>query len=208
MQRHSMAGSKARPWRTACGPATVGAPDAQRNPVTPEAISWVVAPSDPALQRIVLDTNACLDLFVFNDRVGGPLRALLEARRAQAVTDAACRAEWHHVLRYPHLGFDPERIGAAEAAFDGLVRDWPDPDAVAVPQPHPIAGPVPVAAPPALPRCKDPDDQKFLELAACCRARVLVTRDASLLRLSKRAFAVAGFVVLPPQTAAALIALD
>lgn len=174
--------------------------------------------------RIVLDTNACLDLFVFNDRVGGPLRALLEAGRAQAVTDAACRSEWQRVLRYPHLGFDPERIAFAEAAFEAWVVEWADagPDAAmhlmrgpasTVPKAPPAGwapppGPVPSEPPaplPPLPRCKDPDDQKFLELAARCGARVLVTRDASLLRLSKRAFAVAGFVVLPPQAAVALL---
>ena len=175
--------------------------------------------------RVVLDTTACLDLFVFNDRVGGPLRALLEARRAQAVSDAACRAEWQRVLRYPHLAFDPDRLAAAEAAFDALVSDWPDggPDetvrlargaASALPAapwrgPNPGSVPIQPAAPlPPLPRCKDPDDQKFLELAARCAARVLVTRDNSLLRLSRRAQAIAGFVVLPPLAAVALLEQD
>jgi predicted nucleic acid-binding protein len=165
----------------------------------------VVADRDPP--RIVLDTNACLDLFVFNDRLGGPLRALLEAGGANAVTDAACRAEWHRVLRYPHLGFAAARVAAAEAAFDALVRDWPvqgsRPDSAALP----VADRSPDAAtPPALPRCKDPDDQKFLELAARCAARVLVTRDNSLLRLSRKTLALSGFVVLPPQASVALLA--
>ena len=179
-----------------------------RNPAAPEAVSCRVAASDPAVQRIVLDTNACLDLFVFNDRVGGPLRALLAAGRAQAVTDAACRAEWQRVLRYSHLAFEPERIAGAEAAFDGLVLDWPGPDARVGSDGLPTADRLPdsaAAASPVLPRCRDPDDQKFLELAARCGARVLVTRDHSLLRLSKRAFAVAGFVVLPPQATVALL---
>lgn len=179
----------------------------------------------PMVPRVVLDTNACLDLFVFNDRVGGPLRALLEARRAQAVSDAACRAEWQRVLRYPYLAFDPDRIAAAEAAFEALVSGWPEggpelvapltrkPASVAAMAPWP--GPQPGSAAvrseaalpplPPLPRCKDPDDQKFLELAARCAARVLVTRDNSLLRLSRRAYAVAGFVVLPPLAAVALL---
>jgi predicted nucleic acid-binding protein len=158
--------------------------------------------------RLVLDTNAGLDLFVFNDRVGGPLRALLEAGRARAVTDGACRAEWRRVLRYPHLGFEAERVAAAEAAFDALVSDWPAAEAAIAAQAMGAAGPIAAGgrvAAPGLPRCKDPDDQKFLELAARCGARVLVTRDASLLRLSKRAFAVAGFVVLPPQATVALL---
>jgi uncharacterized protein len=147
------------------------------------------------LPRLVLDTNACLDLFVFNDRVGGPLRALLVEGRARAVTDAGCRGEWQRVLRYPHLGFDADRIAAAESAFDALVVEWPE----SAPAAHALATTM-------LPRCKDADDQKFLELAARCGARVLVTRDASLLRLSRRMLAVAGVAVLPPQATVALLA--
>ncbi|MFN7550915.1 MAG: putative toxin-antitoxin system toxin component, PIN family [Pseudomonadota bacterium] len=173
------------------------------------------------IPRLVLDTNACLDLFVFNDRVGGPLRALLESNRALAVTDAVCRAEWQRVLRYRHLAFEAERIAVAEAAFDALVVEWPAGDAAApLGSPAGLASQVPtaaapdttaasaaspIAASPPLPRCKDPDDQKFLELAARCAARVLVTRDDSLLRLSRRGQAVAGFIVLPPLAAVALL---
>lgn len=36
-----------------------------------------------------------------------------------------------------------------------------------------------------LPRCRDADDQKFLILAARCRADLLLTRDKLLLRLSR-----------------------
>lgn len=172
------------------------------------------------IPRLVLDTNACLDLFVFNDRVGGALRALLESKGAQAMTDAACRAEWLRVLRCPHLRFEAGRIAVAEAAFEALVTECPPGDAaIALGAPAGPASQVPMAtapdwlagavpsplAPPPLPRCKDPDDQKFLELAARCGARVLVTRDHSLLRLSRSAQAVAGFVVLTPQASVALL---
>jgi hypothetical protein len=37
-----------------------------------------------------------------------------------------------------------------------------------------------------LPRCRDPDDQKFLELARACRADLLLTRDRALLELARR----------------------
>ncbi len=36
-----------------------------------------------------------------------------------------------------------------------------------------------------LPRCRDTDDQKFLILAARCRADLLLTRDKLLLRLNR-----------------------
>jgi predicted nucleic acid-binding protein len=144
-----------------------------------------------ATARLVLDTNACLDLFVFGDPRAAALGALLARGDAQAVDDDDCRGEWLRVLRYPDLALDAAAIAAAHARHAELVCRWDGPGR-------------PPGLPP-LPRCRDPDDQKFLELAARCGARVLVTRDASLLRLSRRTQAIAGFVVLQPQAAVAML---
>lgn len=140
-----------------------------------------MAASDP--QFIVLDTNVCLDLFVFADPACAGLAAAVADGRLAAVTDPDCRAEWIRVLGYPALRLDVDRKARAMAAFDAAQRS--------LPRGAPAPGVV-------LPRCRDPDDQKFLELAARCGAIALVTRDASLLRLSRRTLAVAGFVVVPP----------
>jgi predicted nucleic acid-binding protein len=43
---------------------------------------------------------------------------------------------------------------------------------------------------PALPRCSDPDDQKFLALAQDAAADWLLTRDKAILRLKRRLNAV------------------
>ena len=43
-----------------------------------------------------------------------------------------------------------------------------------------------VAATAGMPRCSDPDDQKFLELAAATRAQILVSKDRALLKLRRR----------------------
>ena len=37
-----------------------------------------------------------------------------------------------------------------------------------------------------LPACRDPDDQKFLELALAARAQCLLTKDHALLELARR----------------------
>ena len=47
-----------------------------------------------------------------------------------------------------------------------------------------------------LPRCVDPDDQKFLELALAARADVLLTKDHKLLELARRTRA---FAILNPR---------
>ena len=43
-----------------------------------------------------------------------------------------------------------------------------------------------MAETPPLPKCRDPDDQKFLELARDCGADYLVTKDKALLVLARR----------------------
>ena len=77
------------------------------------------------LPRLVLDTNVCLDLFVFGDASCATLRDALRAGAVQAVTDAACRDEWLRVLGYPQLALDAARRAAAVAAFDESVRLLP-----------------------------------------------------------------------------------
>ena len=53
---------------------------------------------------------------------------------------------------------------------------------------------------PPLPRCKDPDDQKFLELALRCGADFLVSKDNALLRLKGRTRL--PYAIVTPQAAA------
>jgi predicted nucleic acid-binding protein len=49
-----------------------------------------------------------------------------------------------------------------------------------------------------LPRCRDRDDQKFLELAYQASATALLTRDEELLRLARRTKRNGLFFILPP----------
>lgn len=119
--------------------------------------------------RVVLDTNVLLSLFVFADSRFAPLRAALEAGRWQALTSAACLAEFSRVLDYPQFALSAAHRAAAQAAYLGIVQI-----VYAVPQ---------EAA--ALPKCKDKDDQKFLELARDGAADWLVTADKALLRLRR-----------------------
>jgi uncharacterized protein len=140
-----------------------------------------MSPSPP---RFVLDTNVCLDLFVFDDPQCASLFAALRAGRIEWVTREDCCVEWQSVLTYPQLGLSAEDRARAQHLFDTWVRRIA-PDATAQ---------VPVA----LPRCRDPDDQKFLELAQQAGAVALLTRDDALLRLARRTKRDGLFVILPP----------
>jgi putative PIN family toxin of toxin-antitoxin system len=133
---------------------------------------------------VVLDTNVWLDGLVFADARVAVLFAALRGGGMQAVTDAACRAEWQRVLRYPTLNLAPPRCLALERDYDALTSQFESAGAQVVP---------------ALPRCRDPDDQKFLELARACGAVALLSRDAELLRLSRRCERAFGFVVQTPE---------
>jgi putative PIN family toxin of toxin-antitoxin system len=123
----------------------------------------------PCAGPIVIDTNVCLDLFVFLDPRWDSLLGSLERAELRAVTRADCRDEYLAVLRYPHLPLDDARRALAAARFDALVT-------VVAPDSKPIR----------LPVCSDRDDQKFLELARDAGASVLITKDKALLKLGRK----------------------
>ena len=133
-------------------------------------------------KRIVIDTNVCLDLFVFHDPRWADLLAALENGSVEAVTRADCRAEYLVVLHYPHLPLDDAKRPVAAARFDALVR---------------------VVAPEAslarLPTCTDRDDQKFLEVARDARADILITKDKALLKLARKTAQAGMFRIMLPE---------
>lgn len=135
-----------------------------------------------AALRVVVDTNAVLDLWAFGDgRVAG-LRAALEAGYLDWVGTTAMRQELEMVL---HRGV-ANRYGAQAdvvlAQWDHHVRLWAA-DA-ASPTDHRL-------------RCRDGDDQKFLDLALASEAQWLLTSDRDLLSLARRARS-AGLEVCSP----------
>jgi putative PIN family toxin of toxin-antitoxin system len=132
--------------------------------------------------RVVLDTNVCLDAFVFDDPRVAPLLAALTSGEVEAVTRADCRDEWLAVLAYPTLKLDETRRLEAAARFDRLVTLLEE-----------------VAPAEKPPRCRDPDDQKFLELASASGAAVLFSRDAEVLRLARRVARDGQFDIMKPE---------
>lgn len=137
------------------------------------------------MDRVVIDTNVLLALGIFSDPVVAPLRAALAAGTIKAVRSAATDAEWQEVLARPALfAVPPERQAM-------LLADW---QAMALLVEAP--GPAPF-------RCRDPLDQKFLELAVTARARWLVTRDKALLKLRRKARKLGLAIVTPECFAAA-----
>ncbi|MBC7514672.1 MAG: putative toxin-antitoxin system toxin component, PIN family [Herminiimonas sp.] len=134
--------------------------------------------------RLVLDTNVCLDLFVFRDPRRAALAAALQDGSIEAVTCADCRNEWLAVLHYACFALDETRRAQCIAQFDAVIRCLE------------IEG-NPQGA--VLPRCSDKDDQKFLELARDSNASVLLTKDRALLKLAGKCRRAGFFAIADPQ---------
>ena len=137
---------------------------------------------------IVLDTNIVLDLFVFGDASVAPLHAQLQVGTLQWLATGAMRDELERVLAYPQImkSLQHHQRSAAQvlANFDALVHL------------QPVAAKAPVT-------CKDPDDQKFIDLAVAHRAPLL-SKDHAVLCMAKRLLALG----VAAQTAMQFIAVS
>lgn len=119
--------------------------------------------------RIVLDTNAVLDLLLWHNAELDCVAQALAAGPAQLVCDEACLRELRTVLRYPKFGLDDAQAAALYEAYCMKLELSPLPDSPDTRQP----------------RCRDREDQKFFDLAVRASADLLVTRDRALLRLGR-----------------------
>ena len=124
--------------------------------------------------RLVLDTHVWLDWLVFEDPSIVRIRNAVGTGRAEAYIDAVCEEE---LVRVMARGFAKRTLDAqAQAECLATCRKFATRiDAVA-----------PEGARAALPRCGDPDDQKFLEAALAANAQFLITKDRKLLALARK----------------------
>ena len=138
--------------------------------------------------RLVLDTNVWLDWLVFDDPGLAPLRSAVSSGRAEVFIDETCAAELARVLgrKLGRRTLDATAQAAALAECRRLARTIE-----------------PSAERAELPKCRDSDDQKFLEAAAAARADVLVTKDEALLELSRRRTRPPPFRIVTPHAFAA-----
>jgi predicted nucleic acid-binding protein len=118
----------------------------------------------------VLDTNIVLDLWVFDEPKAHALRTRVETGASQWLATAAMREELARVLAYPQI---VKRLTHRSLPADTVLGHF---DRWAQLQPD---------APKAEYACKDPDDQKFIDLAVAHTAS-LHSKDAQVLCMRKR----------------------
>ena len=135
----------------------------------------------------VLDTNVVLDLLHFDNVDARPLLGALESGRVHCAKTPETLEELRRVLTYPEFELDDSAQTAILERYQAL--------SLTVETATPAAGmshkgtPIHYGLKPMwsrMPRCSDPDDQKFLELAAAARAQLLVSKDRALLKLRRR----------------------
>jgi len=139
------------------------------------------AAMSPSLPLLVLDTNVVLDWLLFRDAGCARLGQALTGGLARWVTTEAMRDELVHVLARGSLdAWSPDR-SALWAQWDRWASTVPEPP----------------AGLPGVPRCTDPDDQKFIDLALHLGASALLSRDRAVLRCARGARA-QGVAILTP----------
>lgn len=131
---------------------------------------------------VVLDTNVVLEWLLFNDPSCHALAVQVKTGQFAWHTTASMRAELLSVLPRPQFLAWKPNCEYILSAFDrwGIVL--------------PVDVPAPGAA---APRCRDADDQKFIDLAYARNARWLFSHDRALLDLAKPARA-RGLEILTP----------
>ena len=123
-------------------------------------------------QAWVIDTNIVLDLWLFEDPATIPLRAALQSGAISHLATASMRDELERVLTYPHL---VQRMAKSNIQAQDILNRFDE---------------YLLAAEPAVKAactCKDPDDQKFIDLAVA-HAVPLLSKDNAILCMKKRLF--------------------
>ena len=140
------------------------------------------AQAKPGAQTWVIDTNIVLDLWLFEDPATIPLRAALQSGAISHLATASMRDELERVLTYPHL---VKRMAKSNIQTQNILSRFDEYLLAAEP------------AAKAACTCKDPDDQKFIDLAVA-HAVPFLSKDKAILCMKKRLFQ-SGVVLNPSE---------
>jgi len=122
------------------------------------------------MKSVVFDTNVLLDLFVFNDfRVLHLKQALLE-NKIDALTSLKTLEEFADVISRPLFSSETAEQEKILAQWKSLSRVLDDQSLLSSPW-----------------RCKDTDDQIFLDLAYTAKPCTLISKDNEVLKFTARA---------------------
>ena len=119
---------------------------------------------------VVLDTNVLLDVFVFNDFRAIHLKEALITGKLTALATPKTIEELTDVISRPLFALDESAQANILLQWSALARIIPDESLQASPW-----------------KCRDPDDQVFLDLAYTSKPCTLISKDNEVLVFSNRA---------------------
>jgi putative PIN family toxin of toxin-antitoxin system len=121
-------------------------------------------------QTLILDTNILLDIFVFDDQRANPLRAALSNQEIDALVTEDTLDEFIDVISRSQFGLDKQKQAEILLQWQSWSRLVKQSDLQVAPW-----------------KCKDRDDQVFINLAFSFKPSTLISKDKLVLKLAKRA---------------------
>lgn len=119
---------------------------------------------------VILDTNILLDILVFDDQRAHPLRGALVEKKIDAVATVKTIEEFVDVIGRSQFDLNPNQQEEIQLQWESWSRILDDGDLIAAPW-----------------KCKDRDDQVFINLAYSLRPAILISKDKLVLKIAKRA---------------------
>lgn len=119
---------------------------------------------------VILDTNILLDILVFDDQRAHPLRAALSNQELDALVTEDTLDELIDVISRPQFSLDKKRQAEILLQWQCWSRLIKQSDIQIAPW-----------------KCKDRDDQVFINLAFSFKPSTLISKDKLVLKLAKRA---------------------
>jgi putative PIN family toxin of toxin-antitoxin system len=121
-------------------------------------------------QTLILDTNILLDIFVFDDQRAHLLRAALSNQEIDALVTEDTLDEFIDVISRSQFGLDKQKQAEILLQWQSWSRLIKQSDLQVAPW-----------------KCKDRDDQVFINLAFSFKPSTLISKDKLVLKLAKRA---------------------
>jgi putative PIN family toxin of toxin-antitoxin system len=122
------------------------------------------------MKPIILDTNILLDIFVFKDVRANQLRNAVLNRQIKTYSSQATVAELADVISRPIFSLK-------EHQQSKIIQEW-----------QALSQPIDEARIEGSPwKCRDSDDQIFLDIAFTLRPSILISKDNEVLKLASRA---------------------
>jgi len=122
------------------------------------------------MKSVVFDTNVLLDLFVFHDFRALHLKQALLENKIDALASPKTLEEFADVISRPLFSLETVELEKILAQWKSLSRALDDQSLLSSPW-----------------RCKDADDQIFLDLAFTTKPCTLISKDNEVLKFAARA---------------------